>query len=191
MSRPLFTRASMRLLITTMLVLAFAATAGAQTWGEFYLHDDTRYWWFRDGDRVFEVSLPANPEYVVQRDLFGERSLELAVGDGAVHFQIARFTGGEDETERARQAITGRWQHALRDVKVTENRTIRTNMNLDARFTVIQGKTADGKTAMVRTVLFTTGTNSAYLVWTGLAAEYTGSWQQAWIEAVNSFSWLR
>lgn len=182
---------SFRLAVFIALVLSFATAVSAQSWGEFYLHDDSRYWWFRDGERAFEIALPANPTYVVQRNLFGERSLELAVNDNDVYFQIARFAGGEAEVERAREAITSRWQHALTDIKVTENRTIRTNMNLDARFTVIQGRTPDGANAMVRTVLFTTGETSAYLVWTGLASRYTGPWQQAWIEAVNSFTWLR
>lgn len=179
-------------IVAAMLLMTFVVpTVSAQTWGEFYLHKDTRYWWFRDNDRLFEVSLPANPSYAIQRDLFGERFLELALSDGKVFLQVAEFGGGQAELERARQAITSRWQHVLGDVKVTENRTIRTNMGLDAHFTVLQGRTPSGRTGMVRTVLFTNGKNGAYLVWTGEAGAYAGALQQAWIEAVNSFAWLR
>lgn len=178
-------------LLVVLLVFGFAGAAFAQTWGEFYRHDDNRYWWFRDTDATFEVALPANPAYAIQRDLFGERHMELVLNNSEAYLLVAAWPGGTSEVERARQMITGRWGHVLRDVKVTENRTIRTNMNLDAHFTVVQGQTPDGKTAMVRTVLFTAGGKAAYLVWTGLTTDYSGTWQQAWIEAVNSFRWLR
>lgn len=188
---PVFRRIQFGVVAAMLLMSLAIPTASAQTWGEFYLHEDTRYWWFRDNDRMFEVSLPANPSYAIQRDLFGERLLELALSDGGVYFQVAEFRGGQAELERARQAITSRWQHVLSDMRVTENRTIRTSMGLDAHFTVQQGRTAANRTAMVRTVLFTNGNNAAYLVWTGEASAYTGALQQAWIQAVNSFTWLR
>lgn len=177
--------------VAVLLVFGLAGGVFAQTWGEFYRHDDNRYWWFRDRDATFEVALPANPAYAIQKDLFGERHMELVLNGSDAFMQLAAWPGGASEAERARQMITGRWSHVLKDVKVTENRTIRTNQNLDAHFTVVQGQTPDGKTAMVRTVLFTAGGRSAYLVWTGLTTDYAGTWQQAWIEAVNSFSWLR
>src|SRR5690625_483825 len=178
-------------LLALTVVFGAIGVASAQTWGEFFVHDDDRYWWFRDVDSVIELALPANPAYVIQREMFGENFLELVLPNRQPYMQVALFEGDGDAMEQARRFIVGRWNHTLKDVKVTENRTIRTNMNLDAHFTVVQGTTADGRTGMVRTVLFTAGDRSAYLVWTGLSGEYTGLWQQAWIEAVNSFRWLR
>lgn len=174
-----------------LFVVSVASYVSAQTWGEFYLHDDARYWWFRANDSSFELAVPANPVYAIQRDLFGEKLLELSLSDGQVHMQIAGFRGGQAQLDKARAAITSRWDHVLTDVRLTEDRTIRTNMGLDARFVVVQGRTPTGRTAMVRAVLFTNGEVGAYLVWTGDATAYTGAQQQAWIQAVNSFTWLR
>lgn len=188
---PVFRRSLFGIVIALLLFAFGAFDVSAQTWGEFYVHDDARYWWFRDNGNLFEVGVPANPAYAVQRTTFGERLLALSLDEGKVHMEIAGFSGGQAQLDKARAAITSRWEHVLTDVKLTENRTIRTSKGLEARFVVVQGRTDSGRTGMVRAVLFTTGTNGAYLVWTGETNAYTGAMQQAWIEAVNSFTWLK
>lgn len=179
------------LFVVGAVLLASMAVA-AQSVGQFYRHDDTRFWWYESHDRSYEISLPANPIYTIHQDLFGENSLEIPLREGGPYMRISSFPGGTAALERARQAVQVRWQHVLTDARLAENRTIRTGTGLDAQFIVIQGRTAAGETGMVRAVFFNDGGDrNVALVWTGNTRDYTGVNHTYWIEAVNTFSWLR
>lgn len=179
-------------LIVMIATLFAAVSASAQSVGQFYRHDDARFWWYESHDRSFEIALPANPIYTIHQDLFGEHSLEVPLKAGGPYIRLSSFPGGKAAADRARQAVQSRWQHVLTSPRTSENRTIRTGTGLDAHFIVVQGQTADGVAGMVRAVFFTNddGRNVS-LVWTGNARDYTGVVQEYWLEAVNSFSWLR
>lgn len=184
-----------RMRVTVLLILLASLLtsvgAAAQSVGQFYRHDDSRYWWYEAHDRSYEIALPANPIYTVHKDLFGETSLEIPLREGGPYIRLSSFPGGRAALDRARSAVQTQWQHVLTDTRLTENRTIRTGTGLDAHFIVIQGRTAAGVNGMVRAVFFNNGEQNAALVWAGNAADYTGSNLDTWIEAVNSFSWLR
>lgn len=165
--------------------------ASAQSVGQFYRHDDSRYWWYEAHDRSYEIALPANPIYTVHKDLFGETSLEIPLKEGGPYIRLSSFPGGRAALDRARSAVQTEWQHVLTDTRLSENRTIQTRTGLDAHFIVIQGRTAAGANGMVRAVFYNNGDQNVALVWAGNTADYTGRYLDAWIEAVNSFSWLR
>lgn len=174
-----------------IVVLAAGVSVYAQSVGQFYRHDDARYWWYESYDRSYEVTLPANPVYTVHRDLFGETTVEIPMREGGPYIWIKSFPGGRTALDRAVSAVQQQWQHVLTDARLTENRTIRTNTGLDAQFIVLQGRTAAGVNGMVRAVFFNNGDRNVALIWAGNTADYAGNIQAAWIEAVNSFSWLR
>lgn len=186
-------REQRRVIAFVIVIAALSASVGAaaQSIGQFYRHDDSRYWWYESYDRSFEIAVPANPIYTVYKDLFGESSLEIPLREGGPYMRLSSFPGGRSALDRARSAVQTQWQHVLTDTRLTENRTIRTGTGLDAQFIVIQGRTAAGANGMVRAVFFNNGDRNVSLVWAGNAADYTGSVQDAWIEAVNSFAWLR
>lgn len=183
----------MRDVVLFAVVLALFTSVGvsAQSVGQFFRHDDSRYWWYEAHDRAYEIALPANPIYTVHKDLFGETSLELPLREGGPYLRLSSFPGGLAALDRAVSAVQAEWQHVLTGARLTENRTITTRMNLRARFIVIEGRTAAGTNGMVRAVFYNNGDRNVALVWAGNAADYTGSSRDAWIEAVNSFSWLR
>lgn len=178
-------------LLVVAALLSVSVAAAAQSVGQFFRHDDPRYWWYESHDGTWEIAVPANPIYTVHKTLFGETSLEIPLREGGPYITISSFPGGRAALDRARSAVQQQWQHVLTDTRLTENRTIRTGTGLDAQFIVIQGRTATGVNGMVRAVFFNNGDRNVALVWTGNTADYTGSFQAAWIEAVNSFSWLR
>ncbi|MBO8141142.1 MAG: hypothetical protein H0Z37_03040 [Firmicutes bacterium] len=178
--------------LTVLLIgLLFAPAAFAQYRGEFYRHDDQRFWWYQGDDRLYELLVPSQGQQYVERDIFGEKSLEIALGDEGPFIRVASFPGGSAELDRAREAMSGRWQHVFSNAQTTENRTITTSNGLQARFVVIQGRTPSGQMGMMRAVFFTQGSYNAYLVWLGRASDYTGLNQEYWLQAVNTFAWLR
>jgi len=174
-----------------VFILAAGVSAYAQSVGQFYRHEDPRYWWYESYDRSFEIALPANPIYTVHRDLFGETTVEIPMREGGPYLWIKIFPGGQAALNRAVSAVQQQWQHVLTGTRLTENRTILTRVGLNAQFIVLQGRTATGANGMVRAVFFNNGDRNVALIWAGDASDYTGDIQAAWIEAVNSFSWLR
>lgn len=178
-------------LIVLVVSLLAGGSAVAQSVGQFYRHDDPRYWWYEAHDRAYEIALPANPIYTVHRDLFGETTLEIPLREGGPYIWLKSFPGDRSALDRAVGAVQTQWQHVLTGMRLTEDRTIRTGTGLDARFIVIQGRTAAGGNGMVRAVFFNNGGRNVALVWAGDADDYAGAVRDAWIEAVNSFAWLR
>ncbi len=141
----------MRDVLLFAVVLALFASVGvsAQSVGQFFRHDDSRYWWYEAHDRAYEIALPANPIYTVHKDLFGETSLELPLREGGPYLRLSSFPGGQAALDRAVSAVQAEWQHVLTGARLTENRTITTRMSLRARFIVIEGRTAAGTNGMV------------------------------------------
>jgi len=176
---------------TLLLVLLAAMTAAAQYQGEFYIHTDQRFWWYQGDGRLYELLVPSQGEQYMEREIFGEKMLEITLPGGTPIIRVASFPGGSAALDRARQAITGRWQHVLTNAQTTENRTITTSNGLQARFVVIQGRTPGGQQAMMRAVFFDQGDNSVYLQWLGTTSQYSGANQEYWLQAVNTFAWLR
>ena len=173
------------------VVLLGAMSAFAQYQGEFYVHTDQRFWWYQGDNRLYELLVPSQGEQYIERDIFGEKMLEITLRTGGPIIRIASFGGGSAALDRARQALTSQWQHVLSNVQTTENRTITTSNGLQARFVVIQGRTPGGQQAMMRAVFFNKGDNNVYLQWLGLTSQYSGSNQEFWLQAVNTFAWLR
>ncbi|HLT57780.1 MAG TPA: hypothetical protein VKZ69_03280 [Limnochordales bacterium] len=174
-----------------LVALLSAAGASAQYQGEFYVHTDQRFWWYQGDNRLFELLVPSQGEQYMERDVFGEKMLEITLRGGSPIIRVASFPGGSAALDRARQAVTGRWQHVLSNAQTTENRTITTSNGLQARFVVIQGRTPSGQTAMMRAVFFNNGDHNVYLQWLGLTSQYGGANQEFWLQAVNTFAWLR
>jgi len=176
---------------TLLVLLLGTAAAFAQYQGEFYIHTDQRFWWYQGDSRLYELLVPSQGQSYVEREIFGEKLLEITLGGGSPVIRVASFAGGSAALDRARQSVPNQFQHLLTNVQTTENRTITTSNGLQARFVVIQGRTAAGQTAMVRTVFFNQGDNNVYLQWIGLTSQYSGNNQEYWLQAVNTFAWLR
>src|SRR5690606_16591331 len=125
-------------LLVVAALLSVSVAAAAQSVGQFFRHDDPRYWWYESHDGTWEIAVPANPIYTVHKTLFGETSLEIPLREGGPYITISSFPGGRAALDRARSAVQQQWQHVLTDTRLTENRTIRTGTGLDAQFIVIQ-----------------------------------------------------
>jgi len=176
---------------TLLVLLLGTVAASAQYRGEFYVHTDQRFWWYQGDNRLYELLVPSQGEQYTERDIFGEKMLEITLRGGSPVIRVVSFGGGSAALDRARQVLQSQWQHVLTNVQTTENRTITTSNGLQARFIVIQGRTAGGQQAMVRAVFFNKGDNNVYLQWLGLTSQYSGINQEYWLQAVNSFAWLR
>lgn len=186
-------RHSFRTVVVLACVIAFAA--GTAHAAELYAYtEDTRYWWYTD-DPVFEILVPSNPKgsefpLYFHRTQFGEEVLEVLMGEEGPVMTFGVLKAGESQIKEILSNLLASRKHLLKNVRVTDDRTITTSMGVRAYFYSQVAQGADGKNAMFRAVFYNQGDKLAYLTYWLYESDYTGTNRDAWIRAVNSFRWL-
>src|SRR5690606_36037788 len=93
------------------------------------------------------------------------------------------------DVERIWAAERDAWSHSLRNSRLTTNRQITTANGVRAHFKALEATASDGTAAMIRFVAIVPGAPTVYRALLGPRSSYSGRAQDAWLKAVNSFSW--
>lgn len=167
-----------------MLVLALSGIAMA---GEYYESEFAGYWWYWDGDPAYEVLVPSNALAYIETEWAGTNSLQVVIAEKGPHL-IAGTMPGTD-VNKLWNAISAPWAATAESSRTTTDSSITTDQGLRAVVKVLEGRTPNQPTGMVRTVVFTKDGRMAYLMFVGNTGDYSGDAQQYWLRAVHSFSW--
>ncbi|NLN20327.1 MAG: hypothetical protein GX162_13805 [Firmicutes bacterium] len=175
-----------RVTLTLLLVLLTAMGVRA---GEYYLTEDAEYWWYWDDNPNYELWVPSKAESYAPKNIFQERSLEITLKKDGPIIRVSSVANIKGGYSSIKQAVLGRWQHVLSNVKVTEEKDITTSRGVKAKFLVATGQTPEGTTAMIRLVVYLKGADAAFLELWCNQKDYTGDTYRYWIRAVNTFNW--
>lgn len=175
-----------RIVFVLALLTLLSSTARA---GEYYLSDEKDYWWYWDDPPKYELLVPAKAESYAPQKVFDERSLNVTLRKNGPTLRISSVTKVRGSYSGVKQAVLGRWQHALSGVQLTTETEITTSVGVRAKFFVATGKTPEGGNAMIRFVGFFKGTDVVFLELWCDEKDYAGSVRQQWIKAVNTFKW--
>lgn len=169
--------------------MAVLSLGGPVFGAEYYVSDESAYWWWVDGNPQYEVKVPSNAYAYPQVRVGGATILQVPLKEsGGPLIVIGNMPGNNPQS--AFQSLTGLWAASLRNTRTTENSVITTERGLRPRFMVLTG-TGEGSTrGMVRMVAFTKDNRIAYLLFVGEEKDYAGDARQIWLKAVHSFSWL-
>lgn len=170
------------------LVLVMLTTTIVRA-GEYYLSDDAEYWWYWDDDPKYEVFVPAKADSYAPTHIFQERSLDITLKKGGPIIRVSSVAKVRGGYAGIKQAVLGRWQHVLSNVKVTEEKDITTSRGVKAKFLVAKGQTPSGTPAMIRLVVYLKGADAVFLELWCNEKDYAGNTQRYWIKAVNTFNW--
>lgn len=170
------------------LLFLLLATAGARA-GEYYLSDEKDYWWYWDDSPKYELLVPANAESYAPKLIFDERSLEITLKKNGPIIRISSVAKVQGGYAAVKQAALGRWQHVLSGVKVTGEADITTSVGVKAKHFIVQGKTPQGRPAMIRFVAYFKGADVVTLQLWCDEKDYGGDVQRQWIKAVNTLNW--
>lgn len=179
-----------RRLITGWMIAALAAAfLGLQAHaGTYYTNqDDPTTWWYAQEDPSFWLLVPSDAASYRDIDLFGVKGVDLVLREGGPQVRVRRVRG--TDVDRIWAAERDAWSHSLRNGRLTTNRQITTANGVRAHFKVLEATASDGTAAMIRFVAFVQGDHTVYLVFLGPRSSYSGRAQDAWLKAVNSFSW--
>ena len=174
-----------------MLALLVTLLSAAVHAGEFYEHEDAGYWWYVESNPAFELVIPSTAQGYVQRDFFGQRSVELYYGPTGRQFVIASVVSPSVTTDKSKSMAVAMYGHLFTNVKVEADRTITTSAGTQAHFYAITGSTPAARQGMLRLVVFRNGSRFAWLVLACYANEYesNATVRNQWLTAVNSFVW--
>lgn len=171
-------------IITSILGLCIG---GAQA-GTYYTYQDSpAYWWYAQEDPAFWLLVPSDAFSYRDVDLFGVKGVDLVLREGGPYIQVRRIR--TTDVDKIWNSVREAWAPSLRDSRVTTNQQITTSNNIRARFRVLEGTTLDGAPVMVRFVAFTRDNYTVYLTYLGTRAAYAGKVRDAWLQAVNTFTW--
>lgn len=177
-----------------VVVCSLALFFGAAGAAEFYQYpDDKRFWWYIDTDPAFELIVPSNtggsyPLYV-QTNMYGEDVLEIVMGEDGPVMLVGILKGGSSKISSIWDSIVGSRSHLFTNARLVDNREITTSTGERPHFYSQVARAADGKSAMVRAVIFNKGNDIVYLAYFLYESEFTGFTRDVWINAVNTFRW--
>lgn len=178
----------MRQRVALALVLVVLTATAAQA-GEYYLSEDAEYWWYWDDGPKYEMFVPAKAESYAPKHIFQERSLDITLKKEGPTIRVSSVAKVRGGYAGIKQAVLGRWQHVLSNVKVTEESDITTSRGVKAKFLVAAGQTPAGATAMIRLVVYLKGADAVLLELWCNEKDYAGDTRRYWIKAVNTFNW--
>lgn len=172
--------------ITVGLIMLFIYSATALA-GEFYLHDNDRYWWYYNDDPQFYAVVPNDGERYVTKTVFGYDFLEISWEEGTVILEVGSMVG--NDTDTVINFVAKRWGALLEDELVFSNREITTSNGLNTYFYALEGVGPDGSKSMLRSVYFHKDDIVVYLAMYLPSNKYQGSMQNHWLRVVNDFEW--
>lgn len=174
---------------TVCLLLALFVVSAPAAAGEYYQHDNAQYWWYLDSDPAFEVAVPANAYRYVEREMFGEKLVEIYLGPNGPILTIGTVAAGRDRVPAIRQALLGRWGYLFTNPTVLDNRQLTTTNQVAADFYAQTAATPAGNRAMFRGIFFHRNGQIVYLTYVLNERDFADFPRAAWFEAVNSFGW--
>lgn len=166
------------------VVLLVSGTALAS---DFYLHDHGDYWWYMPKNPNYSAVIPNTGQHYIQRDVFGQKILEITWDNGAVSMEIASVPNQDVAT--VRKSIEERFKPLVRNVNVISDGEITTSNNLRAHFYGYEATGANNRRVMLRSVFFKYSSGVVYLAMYLDAAKYQGNLREYWLRAVNDFEW--
>lgn len=177
-----------KMLVWVLAGFLIGAFSGGAYAGTYYTYqDDPAYWWYAQENPSFWLLVPSDAVSYRDVEMFGVEGVDLVLREGGPQLQVRRIQS--TDVERIWNAQKDAWAHALRNTRVTTNRTITTSNGVRAHFRVLEGTGVNGVPAMIRFVAFVEGDYTVYLTFLGSRASYSGRAQQVWLRAVNTFSW--
>lgn len=181
----------MRKAVWPMLaLLVILVSAGTQA-GTYYEHPEEGFWWFVEDNPGYELVVPSTASGYIDRDLFGQKSVELYFGPTGRQFIVASVISPSVTTDKIKTMALGKYGHLFTNIKVEADRTITTSTGTSAYFYAMTGSTPAAKQGMVRLVVFQRGSRFVYLILSCYASDYESSaaMRNQWLTAVNSFVW--
>ncbi len=181
----------MRKAVWPMLALLLILLSTAAHAGTFYEHEEEGYWWFVESNPAYELVIPSTASGYIERDFFGQKSVELYFGPTGRQFVIASVVSPSVTTEKIKAMAVAMYGHLFTNIKVEADRTITTSAGTQAYFYAITGSTPAARQGMLRLVVFRSGSKFAWLVLSCYANEYdsNATVRNHWLTAVNSFVW--
>lgn len=157
--------------------------------GELYLSDLDNYWYFIEEQPYFEVLVPSSAERYVQKNLFGAKILEMTFNNASIIMEVGVIKSKNIKV--VQDSIEARFKPAFSNKSVIADRQITTSNDETAHFYAFRGTGLDSKTWMLRTVFFQKGDYVVYLAYIIDNSKYDGDYAAYWLQAVNSFGWLK
>ena len=155
--------------------------------GEFYLHENSDYWWYHVDKPGFYAVVPIAADIYVTKTVFGYEFLEISWDDGTVIMEVGVVPNSSRDD--VINFVAKRWSPFLNNERVFANREITTSNGLQTYFYAVEGSGPNGTKSMLRSVYFSRDNDVVYLAMYLPNNKYQGKVEHYWIRAVNDFEW--